>query len=349
METRAIQKREVVDALAAAKPSFVPRLPQGMDADKFILGVTTAVQKNPALMQCDPKSVLLAAYDAAELGISLSPALALGWLIPYGNQAQFQVSYRGLIQKAYETKAVRSFFAEVVYSKDTFKREFAPKRNLFHAPGDGDRGEKIGAYAFIEFVDGTVDWEFMTAEQIERRRNHSRQKDSLMWTKFWEEGWRKTPIRNLWKRIPLSNPGMERLAEQVAKEAEIEAEEPSGRLELEIDSPIAQASPVPAAVIPPTPKLFDVFFHVGKEVTTITGDVRKVIDGLPKIGARHVKKDNVWTMPAARTDELIKLLDSKEVTHREVDRHGNVIEVAEAEPLPAENESQEQLWPADKP
>jgi recombination protein RecT len=326
----AIQKRELPAAIAAAKDNFAGRLPAGMEVDKFVLGIQTAVQKNPDLLLCDRQSVLLAAYDAAELGISLSPALALGWLIPYKTQCVFQVSYRGLIQKAYETKAVRTFFAEVVYEKDSFTRQFAPKRNLFHAPADGDRGEKIGAYAFIEFVDGTTDWEYLTTEQIERRRKHSRNPDSLMWTKFWEEGYRKTPIRVLWKRIPLSNPGMERLAEQVAKEQEIENDEPSGRLELDADSPIApqpeQVNAVPAAAIPPAPKVTDILFYVGEKETVITGDVRKILEDLPEVGAKLHKRGNSWTMPSARTHELLSRMDKKNISYREVDENGSVIE-----------------------
>src|SRR5262249_37250338 len=156
---------------------------------------------------------------------------------------QFQVGYRGLIQKVRETGTVRSFFAEVVYERDGFSRQFAPKRNLFHAPADGDRGEAIGAYAFVEYQDGSTDWEYMPKEEILKRRNISKawQKDgeaSLLWGKFWQEGWRKTPIRSLFKRMPLSSPKMEALAEVVEREAGAEAEqEPAGRLELEPDSP----------------------------------------------------------------------------------------------------------------
>jgi len=336
--TTTIQKREVLDAILTAKPNIAGRLAAGIDADRFILGVQTAIQKNPALLQCDPKSVMLAAYDAAELGINLSPALSLGYLIPYGNQCNFQVSYRGLIQKSYETKAVKSFFAEVVYEHDKFERQFAPKRNLFHAPADGNRGEKIGAYAFIEFVDGTVDWEFMTGEQIERRRKHSKQPDSLMWTKFWEEGWRKTPIRNLWKRIPLTNPGMERLAEVVNKEAELEVEEPAGRLELEPDSPLAKqpAEPTP---INSSPSLHDIAVFVGPTESTVTGDVRKIVKKLPGFGAKLAKGTKTWFMPSARVHELLELCDHENVTYVEVD--------AEGKPTAQREPGEELLWPKD--
>jgi RecT family len=78
----------------------------------------------------------------------------------------------------------------------------SPRKTRLPGKSGGDRGEKIGAYGLIEFVDGTIEFEYMTAEQIERRRKHSRQPSGMLWTTFWEEGWRKTPIRNLFKRIP---------------------------------------------------------------------------------------------------------------------------------------------------
>jgi recombination protein RecT len=381
--TEAITKRPVLDAIVGQKMAFMSRLPLGMDPDKFLVGVTTAVQKNKDLLACEPKSVILAAYDAAEMGISLSPALALGWLIPYGQTCNFQVSYRGLVQKSYQTGGIKHFFAEVVYEGDKFERQFAPKRNLFHAPGEGarTRDTAIGAYAFVEFADGAIDWEFLTTEQIERRRAHSKQPNSLMWSKFWEEGYRKTPIRVLWKRLPLLNAAMERLAEQIGKEVEQEAEEePAGRIELEQDfvSPgipggwgypasmpimephqksITPTVENPAAEPPkmPNPTLHDVFFHVDEKVTTFHGNVRKIVADLPKIGAKHNKAHSIWEMHSDRTHELTMLMDTKGMTYAEVDRHGKVIEVEEAEkerlaetkaePADLFEESQQPIWP----
>jgi recombination protein RecT len=356
--TEAITKRPVLDAIVGQRVAFMNRLPHDMDADKFLVGVTTAVQKNKDLLACDPKSVILAAYDAAEMGISLSPALALGWLIPYGQACNFQVSYRGLVQKSYQTGGIKHFFAEVVYEGDKFERQFAPKRNLFHAPGEGSRTRDtaMGAYAFVEFVDGAIDWEFLTTEQIERRRTHSKQPNSLMWSKFWEEGYRKTPIRVLWKRLPLLNAAMERLAEQIGKEVEQEAEEePAGRIELEQD--FSKPGIITAAALPdsepsaeppkmPNPTLHDVFFHVGEKVTTLHGDVRRIVANLPKIGAKYNKDNSVWEMPSDRTHELTMLMDTKGMTYAEVDRHGNVIAAeTKAEPADLFEEAQQPIWP----
>src|SRR5882724_3004710 len=115
-ETTAVTKKAVpavLDLIQNAKTNFLARLPKGTDSTKFIMGIMTAIQKSKAtakpgasLADCDPQSVLLAAYDAAEVGCSLSPALAQGWLIPYGKECNFQPSYRFFIQKAYETNEV---------------------------------------------------------------------------------------------------------------------------------------------------------------------------------------------------------------------------------------------------
>src|ERR1700751_3117329 len=229
-----LTKRPVVQLIQESAAEFAKRLPATVDAGRWAMQLATAVQKNPDLLECDARSLLLAAYEAAEIGISLSPTLQLGYLISYKGKVQFHISWRGLVQKAYESGSIKTFYAEVVYSKDRFERQFAPKRNLFHAPADGDRGEKIGSYALVEFRDGTVDWEFCDEKLIERHRKMSRAPDSLMWREFGEEAWRKTPIRILAKRLPLTNAGMEALAEAVARDQEVELEAaPAGRLELD--------------------------------------------------------------------------------------------------------------------
>jgi recombination protein RecT len=319
----ALAKRPVVQLIKESASEFAKRLPITTDPQKWTLQLATLIQKNSDLLGCDPGSLLLAAYEAAELGVSLSPTLQLGYIIPYGGKAQFQISWRGLVQKAYESGCVKVFFAEVVYANDKFQRQYAPKRNLFHAPADGDRGEAIGAYALVEFKDGTVDWEWADKNLIERHRKHSKQPDSLMWSKFHEEAWKKTAIRILAKRLPLSNPGMEALADVVERDAQKHLEpEPAGRLELEADSPLStpqladKASEIASARVPDGNT--EVFYQVGKEITTVYGRTMGLKDVLPKLGARWYPEAREWRMPAARTHELLEACEEKQISVAEV-------------------------------
>src|SRR5882672_4334352 len=93
----ALVKRPVVQLIRESASEFAKRLPATTDATKWTLQLATLVQKNTDLLSCDPGSLLLAAYEAAELGVSLSPTLQLGYLIPYSGRAQFQISWRGLV------------------------------------------------------------------------------------------------------------------------------------------------------------------------------------------------------------------------------------------------------------
>jgi recombination protein RecT len=317
-------KRPVVQLIKESAPEFAKRLPATADPTKWTMQLATLVQKNTDLLNCDPGSLLLAAYEAAELGVSLSPTLHLGYLIPYHGRAQFQISWRGLVQRAYQTGCVRAFYAEVVYERDKFERQYAPKRNIFHAPAEGDRGEEIGAYALVEFKDGSLDWEWADKKLIERHRKHSKQPDSVMWTSFHEEAWKKTAIRILAKRLPISNPGMEALAEVIERDAQAEMEpEPAGRLEFEDVSLLPQTKA--REIAPPRDPEGNaaVFYEVGKETTTISGRTILLKDVLPKLGAKWDGDARVWRMPAARTHELVDACEEMEIRAVEANADGS--------------------------
>jgi len=224
--------KTMIEFIGGQKEKFLDRIPRREGevkeeaANRFVIGLTTAIQKSVAnskpgssLADCDPNSVLLAAFEAAEADCPLHPSLGMGWLIKYGTQAQFQPSYKYYVQKAYETGDVKLFTAEVVYQSDTFQRHLAPRKILYHQPGNGERKRPtaIGAYALIEFMDGTIDYEYLDFEEIGRRRNCSKQPNSDKWTTFWESGWTISAIRKLAKRLPAKSRKLQQLSEIVSR------------------------------------------------------------------------------------------------------------------------------------
>lgn len=347
--TTALVRKPVLDAIEKGKENLVNRLPAGIDPQRFYLGIMTAIQKNPTLLNCDPSSVLLAAYDAAEQGCSLSPSLQMGWLIPYGREAQFQSSYRFFVQRAYETGDVRSFFAEVVYKGDKFTRQFAPKRSLIHEPGDGERTKdaRLGAYAFIEFMDGSIEWQYLTNEQIERHRNKSKQPNSMKWTDFWEEGFKITAIRVLAKMLPLKSRKLELLVETVNKDTERDLDTPvTGVIELEPTSTLAQGIPSQLTAMPTDQYLGRagspiVSYTVGRETTVIDGNVTKLASDLKKLHAKPEGKS--WHIPAAMTQEFVDLAEKRGVTITEIQ-----LTEQPKEAMPEENQSQANFNPFEK-
>lgn len=328
MSTQAIaMKSPVVDAIEKAKGQFGGRLPEGMTQERFVYGLMTSVQKNPALLRCNPSSVILAAYEAAECGCDLSPSKALGWLIPYQDACQFQPSWRFFVQKAYVSGIVKAFNAEVVYVNDKFKIIFAPVRTVIHEPATGDRGKPVGAYALIQFLNDAIDFEYMTLQEIEIHRQHSKQPNSLMWKDFWNEGARKTAIRVLSKRLPQTNPAMERLAELVQKDADEDLDiPPAGALELEKDSPftraaIPQVPPVEGNSAAEHPRPI-VNFHVGQLLTFITGQTRPIEKDLKSLQVRRDEAKKAWTVPASSTEQFLKVCEERGVSAIEVNEQG---------------------------
>jgi len=115
--------------------------------------------------------------------------------------------------------------------------------------------------------------------------------------------------------------------------------EPMGTVKLAADSPIAQANPpaqpqstpqeAPIAKngqsTPAEPRMHDIAVLIGAKDTVFRGDVRRIVEDLPKVGAKLDKASKAWTMPAGRTHELLSLCDKKTVTWVEIDSNGNVV------------------------
>jgi recombination protein RecT len=69
----------------------------------------------------------------------------------------------------------------------------------------GERGKRIGVYALAKTKDGSIYVEVMTEKQVMDVKNISRSKDFGPWSgPFEEEMYKKTALRRLSKRLPMS-------------------------------------------------------------------------------------------------------------------------------------------------
>ena len=57
----------------------------------FISSILTIVRSNSKLQDCPPNSILSAAGIAAALKLPINPSLGFAYIVPYKNQAQFQI------------------------------------------------------------------------------------------------------------------------------------------------------------------------------------------------------------------------------------------------------------------
>ena len=90
-------------------------LPRVMTSERFSRMVLTAITQTPKLAQCSPQSFIGAMLNAAQLGLEPNTPLGQAYLIPYGNQCQFQIGYKGLIDLAHRSGEIKDIEAHIVY------------------------------------------------------------------------------------------------------------------------------------------------------------------------------------------------------------------------------------------
>lgn len=102
----------------------------GMTHDEFAMSVMTAVKKTPKLLNCDRGSLFASVLLSAELKLPFNTPAGLAYIIPYGNEAQFQLGYKGMIEIAYRNPRVKSVYAGVVYDDEVSEGRFRYSRGM---------------------------------------------------------------------------------------------------------------------------------------------------------------------------------------------------------------------------
>ncbi len=222
-------------------------IPKHLDPERSIQLVTTAITRNPDLAECTPYSLISCLIQSTQLGLEMFDPRGLAYAIPFKNkktgmkEATFVVGYKGLIDLVWRNNRVSAFYSHNVYEKDFFFEQLGTDQRLEHKKAEGDRGKIIGSYAVVRYVNGGVDHEYLTVEEMDTVR-----KNFGVWKDDPEAMYRKTPIRRLSKRIPQSVD----IARAVDWEEKLERGE---RIDLDIDmklpeqereiSPIEQMQP----------------------------------------------------------------------------------------------------------
>lgn len=196
---------EVRINLSKMESQFAMALPKQIQSEKFLRVVMTAVGNSKALISCDRTTLYAACMKAAQDG--LLPDGREGAIVPFKNQAVWMPMVGGILKKVRNSGELASIASEVIFEKDKFRYWVdGDGQHIEHEPlvFADDRGKPIGAYAIAKTKDGHVYVETMSVEEIEKVRSVSRTKDSGPWCDWWNEMARKTVIRRLSKRLPMS-------------------------------------------------------------------------------------------------------------------------------------------------
>jgi len=191
--------------LTQMAPQFEAALPKHISVEKFTRVALTAIQNNPDLaVKADRRSLFGACVRLAQDG--LLPDGREGAIVMFGDKAQAMPMIAGVLKKIRQSGEVAKVSAQVVYEKDEFVWHLGFDEDVTHNPPplDQPRGKPIGAYATAVLKDGSRLLEVMSLEEIEKVRAVSRAKGNGPWVQWWGEMARKTVMRRLSKRLPMS-------------------------------------------------------------------------------------------------------------------------------------------------
>lgn len=190
--------------LTAMAPEFKAALPAHVSVEKFTRVAMTAIQNTPALQNADRRSLFGAVVRLAQDG--LLPDGREAAIVMFKNQAQAMPMIAGILKKIRQSGDVAYVSAQIVYSNDHFKWTLGFDENVEHepAPLDQEPGEPVAAYAVAVLKDGSRLLEVMRKSEIEKVRAVSRTSGNGPWVQWWGEMARKTVMRRLSKRLPMS-------------------------------------------------------------------------------------------------------------------------------------------------
>ena len=181
-------------------------LPSVCTPERFARVVLSCLNGNEALAkalttQQGQISISKAFMKCAEVG--LEPNGRDAHLIPYKNDIQLILDYKGIIKLCRRSGEISNIIAETVCEKD----EFAYEDGVIHHKIDfhlEDRGPAYAWYVKVVFKDGTVQSKVMGKAEIEAARRRSKAGNNGPWQTDYNEMAKKTVFKNLSKWLPMA-------------------------------------------------------------------------------------------------------------------------------------------------
>jgi recombination protein RecT len=194
---------KVANYFAKLESRIAQVLPKHVSAQTLTRIAITEIRTNPKLLECSLVSLAGAVMKSAQLGLQLG-MLGHAYLVPYGTEASFILGYKGMIELARRSGAIKEIYAVVVRHGDEFEIEYGLNRQIKHVPNLEESGELKGVYAVAHFTNGGYHFEYLPKIEIEKRRRRSKASAHGPWVTDYEEMAKKTVIRHIFDYLPVS-------------------------------------------------------------------------------------------------------------------------------------------------
>jgi len=180
-------------------------LPKNFNETRFLQNAMVVLQDTKGIEKMQPVSVARTMLKGAFLGLDFFNKEA--YAIPYGDHLQFQTDYKGEIKlaKKYSIKKIQDIYAKLVRKGDQFT-EYVDhgKQVVDFYPIAFNKAEIIGVFAVCYYQDGSMLYESMTVEEVNKVRDtYSKVPGGKAWKESYGEMVRKTCLRRLCKFIEL--------------------------------------------------------------------------------------------------------------------------------------------------
>jgi phage RecT family recombinase len=173
---------------------------------RYIESIITVCVKSPDLLSCSVESILLAVREAAGYGIMPTGNFEGGWLVPRKGKAIFQFSYRGLLDRVYESPRIASIDAKLCYAGEDWSIDLGTDQRVIHPWSAVDKGDVEAGYmqAFLHGAPKPIVVPMTRAEidKVMRSTPNWNGKNSP-WKNWYESMSLKTVLKNGVRLLPM--------------------------------------------------------------------------------------------------------------------------------------------------
>lgn len=199
--------KTIEDLMARMAPAIERALPAHLTVERVTQLAVNLYKNNHDLRNCAPVSFLGALMQATQLGLEPNTPLGLAYLIPRDGYVCFQIGYQGVIDLAYRSKEYMNIYAHARYANDEWEYEKGTNMYIKHKPADDPQGEPTHYYAVYHLLNGGMNFEVWTREQIIRHmkqyaKGHDNPKSA--WKKSFDSMAKKTVLLSALKYAPKS-------------------------------------------------------------------------------------------------------------------------------------------------
>ena len=176
-------------------------------ANSFISSVISVANGNPQLRNADPMSIIGAAMVAATMQLQVVPTLGQCYIIPYGNKAQFQCGYLGILQLCQRSGQFKKILAAPVHEGEYVSGDEFDEDYVF------DKSQKksdkvIGYMAKFELLNGFTKVSYWDVEKVKKHASKFSQAYRSGYNSPWKSDFdamaMKTVLKSILKFAPKS-------------------------------------------------------------------------------------------------------------------------------------------------